>query len=408
MKTVLISGASVAGLTLAHWLRRRGYAPTVVERAPALRPGGQALDVRGVALDVIDRMGLLEDARAARTRMGGMTMLDGDGKEVWRSTEMTLSSGRLDSDDIELLRDDLTELLYGRAREGVEYLFGDSIATIEDEGDGGYGEAGGDGEAVGGDRDGRRAPGVRVGFEHAPARTFDLVIGADGLRSKVRQLAFGDEGCDEGRYIHPLGPHVAVFSTDNFVNLDNWQVWLDDGTATYCLYPVRDNSEIRATLGFRSEPPAYDHRDIEQQKALVAGGLGHLGGDTPQLLKGMWAATDFYFDAVAQVRMDHWSRGRCALVGDAGYSPSLLSGQGTSVALVGAYVLADELGKVLDAAGDAAGDGVGGGHRTAFARYEERLRPFVELNQALAIENSGSRAAEESVERAKNAISLDS
>lgn len=199
-------------------------------------------------------------------------------------------------------------------------------------------------------------------------------------------------------------PHVAVFSTDNFVNLDNWQVWLDDGTATYCLYPVRDNSEIRATLGFRSEPPAYDHRDIEQQKALVAGGLGHLGGDTPQLLKGMWAASDFYFDAVAQVRMDHWSRGRCALVGDAGYSPSLLSGQGTSVALVGAYVLADELGKVLEGAGG----GVGVGHRAAFARYEERLRPFVELNQELAIENSGSRAAEESIERAKNAISLDS
>jgi 2-polyprenyl-6-methoxyphenol hydroxylase-like FAD-dependent oxidoreductase len=391
MKTVLISGASVAGLTLAHWLRRRGYAPTVVERAPALRPGGQALDVRGVALDVIDRMGLLAEARAARTRMGGMTMLDGDGKEVWRSTEMTLSSGRLDSDDIELLRDDLTELLYGRTREGVEYLFGDSIATLDDEGDGE-----GDGD--------ERTSGVRVSFERAPARTFDLVIGADGLRSKVRQLAFGDEGCDDGRYIRTLGPHVAVFSTDNFVNLDNWQVWLDDGTATYCLYPVRDNSEIRATLGFRSEPPAYDHRDIEQQKALVAGGLGHLGGDTPQLLKGMWAASDFYFDAVAQVRMDHWSRGRCALVGDAGYSPSLLSGQGTSVALVGAYVLADELGKVLDGGEE----GVGGGHRSAFARYEERLRPFVELNQALAIENSGSRAAEESIERAKNAISLDS
>jgi 2-polyprenyl-6-methoxyphenol hydroxylase-like FAD-dependent oxidoreductase len=381
MKTVLISGASVAGLTLAHWLCRRGYAPTVVERAPALRPGGQALDVRGVALDVIDRMGLLADARAARTRMGGMTMLDGEGKEVWRSTEMTLSSGRLDSDDIELLRDDLTELLYGRTREGVEYLFGDSIASLDD--------------------DDERS-GVRVGFERGPARAFDLVIGADGVRSNVRQLAFADEG----RHIHPLGPHVAVFSTDNFVNLDNWQVWLDDGAATYCLYPVRDNSEIRATLGFRSEPPAYDHRDIEQQKALVAGGLAHLGGDTPQLLKGMWAASDFYFDAVAQVRMDHWSQGRCALVGDAGYSPSLLSGQGTSVALVGAYVLADELGKVVDAEGG--GGGVGGGHQAAFARYEERLRPFVLLNQELAIENAGSRAAEESVDRAKNAISLDS
>ncbi|MEX2969101.1 FAD-dependent monooxygenase [Streptomyces sp. C184] len=368
MKTVLISGASVAGLTLAHWLRRRGFAPTVVERAPGVRPGGQAIDVRGVALDVLDRMDLLAPAREARTRLRGMSMLDGDGKELWRSTEMTLSGGRLDSGDIELLREDLAQLLYGRARDGVEYLFDDSVTALVQE-----------------------PHGVRVGFERGRSRTFDLVVGADGLRSTVRGLVFGAEG----PFFRPLGGYVAVFSTENFLDLDDWQVWLQGGGASTCVYPVRHNTELRVTLGFTSEPFALDHRDTERQKAVLAERMSALGGDTPRLLKAMWQAPDFYFDAMAQIHLDRWSQGRVGLVGDAGYCPSPLSGQGTSLALVGAYVLADELGK-------AAGD-----HRTALRRYEERLRPFVGLNQALATENPGQGAAEESIERAKNAVRLD-
>ncbi|SEF13500.1 2-polyprenyl-6-methoxyphenol hydroxylase [Streptomyces sp. 2112.3] len=368
MKTVLISGASVAGLTTAYWLRRRGYAPTVVERAPGIRPGGQAIDVRGVALGVLDRMGLLAEARHARTRMRGMSMHDGDGHERWRSTEMTFSSGRLDSGDIELLRDDLTQLLYRHTLDGVEYVFNDSLVTLD-----------------------QGPHGVNAGFESGRHRTFDLVVGADGLHSKVRQLAFGEER----QFIRHLGPHLAVFSTDNFLHLDNWQVWLQDGTASYCVYPVRDNTEIRATLGFLSEPLGHDHRDTERQKSLLAERMAHLGGDTPRLLEAMWDASEFYFDAMAQIHMDRWSDCRTVLIGDAGYCPSPLSGQGTSLALVGAYVLADEL------------DRADGDHRTAFPRYEERLRPFVELNQALATENSGGMASEESLERAKNALSLD-
>ncbi|HET6855739.1 MAG TPA: FAD-dependent monooxygenase [Streptomyces sp.] len=381
MKTVLISGASIAGPALAYWLHRRGFTPTVVERAPALRAGGQAIDVRGVALDVVDRMGIGAQVRAARTRMRGMSMLDGAGNEVHRSTESTFSSGRLDSEDVELLREDLTALLYELTRADVEYVFGDSVTALTEGPDG-----------------------IRADFEHAPTRTFDLVVGADGLHSRTRALVFGPEE----RFIHHLGTHLAIFSAENFLGLDNWQMWLREGSAGYGIYPVRDNSELRVTAGFEAPPLAggYDYRDTERQKALVADALAGLGWETPRLLKAMHAARDFYFDSMAQIRMDRWSKGRVTLLGDAGYCASPLSGQGTSLALVGAYVLAEELGRGGDAV-PGGGLGRGGGHLAAYGRAEDRMRPFVLLNQALVLDNPGGPAAQETVDLAKSAIDLD-
>jgi 2-polyprenyl-6-methoxyphenol hydroxylase-like FAD-dependent oxidoreductase len=368
MGTVLISGAGIAGPALAHQLHRVGYAPTVVERAPALRAGGQAVDVRGVALDVVERMGLLEPLRRVRTRMRGMSMVDQDGVEVMRSTEVALSSGRLDSDDIEVLRDDLVELLHERTRAEVDYVFGDSITALEPGPDG-----------------------VRARFAHAAPATFDLVVGADGLHSTVRALAFGPER----EFVHHLGAHVGVFTAPNFLDLDRWQVWLRGEGVGYAVYSARDNTEIRVNLGFESGPLDFDRRDPDAARALLAERLAGVGWETPRLLEAMWAADDFYFDAMAQVRMPTWSAGRVVLLGDAGYCPSPLSGQGTSLALVGAHVLADSLAEA------------GGDHEVGFARYEQRMRRFVALNQALATENPGGPASEESAERAKNAIDLD-
>ena len=215
MKTVLISGAGVAGPALAYWLHRHGLVPTVVERAPSLRAGGHAVDVRGVALEVIERMGLTEPLRRARTQMRGMSMLDPDGTEVMRSTEMALSSGRFDSDDVEVLREDLAGLLHDVTRPPTRYLFGDSVSTLEQ------------------DRDG-----VRVAFEHAAPETFDLVVGADGLHSTVRRLAFGPEQ----PYLHHLGAFVGVFTAPNFLDLDRWQVWLRAEGVGYGIYSARDNT----------------------------------------------------------------------------------------------------------------------------------------------------------------------
>ncbi|MCP2258898.1 2-polyprenyl-6-methoxyphenol hydroxylase [Streptoalloteichus tenebrarius] len=370
MQTVLISGASVAAPALAYLLRRHGFAPTVVERAPAPRRGGQAIDIRGVALEVVDRMGLGDEVRRMRTRMRGMAMLDRDGNEVMRSTEMTLSSGRLDSGDVEVLRDDLTGLLYERTRDDVEYLFGDSVTALaQDE------------------------RGVRVEFADARPRAFDLVVGADGLHSGVRRLVFGPEEA----FLRRLGTSIAIFSADNFLGLDNWQIWLRDDTREglgYAVYPARDNTELRITLGFPSEPADSGARDVEQWKRLLAERFAHLGWETPRVLAAMDRATDLFCDDMAQIHMERWSEGRVVLVGDAGYCPSPLSGQGTSLALVGAYTLAEEL---RAAEGD---------HRVAFARYEERMRPYVALNQALATDHQDGQVPEEELERAKNAFAL--
>lgn len=358
---VLISGASIGGPVLAYWLRRHGITSTVVERAAAPRKGGQAVDIRGAALTVAERMGVLEEVRSLKTDMRGMSMVDSEGNEIMRSTEETISGGRLDSPDVEIMRDDLNRVFMAAAGD-VEYLWDDSIASLRQ--DGGA---------------------VHVTFEKNAPRTFDFVIGADGLHSNTRRLAFGDES----QFIEHLGMYVAIYTAGNFLGLDRWQVWHRDGDAGFGLFSAPGNEQMRVNIGFAAEPLAYDYRDIAQQKALIAERCAGLGWEGPRLLKAMWEADDFYFDSMAQIHLDRWTEGRVALVGDAAYCASPLSGQGTSLAMVGAYVLAEEIAKNGD-----------------FGRYQERMREFVELNQALAKENPGGPASHESVQRAANAITL--
>ncbi|WP_327087820.1 FAD-dependent monooxygenase [Nonomuraea sp. NBC_01738] len=358
---VLISGASVAGPALACFLRAQGVEVTVVERAPGLRRGGQAIDIRGAALQVAERMGILDAARALKTDMRGMSMHDGDGNEIMRTTEETISGGRLDSPDIEIMRDDLTRLIMA-ATSGVEYLWDDSIATLTQD-----------------------AGQVHVTFERGASRTFDLVVGADGMHSNTRRLLFGAES----QFVEHLGTHVAIFTADNFLGLDRWQVWHREGAAGFGIYTVPGNAHLRVNLGFEGGAAAYDHRDVEQQRRLVAERCAGLRWIGPKLIEAMWQADDFYFDAMAQVHLERWSEGRVALLGDAAYCASPMSGQGTSLALVGAYVLADEIGR-----------------SGCFGRYQERMAEFVALNQALAKENPGQGASPESVAHAASAITL--
>ncbi|NDL58953.1 FAD-dependent oxidoreductase [Phytoactinopolyspora sp. XMNu-373] len=345
-RRVLISGASVAGLTAAYWFHQYGFPVTVVERFAGLRPGGHAIDVRGTALDVAERMGVLGGLRDASTSMRGMSIVDQAGNELSRSTEETLSGGALGGADVEVMRDDLCEALYATTRADVEYIFGDAVAGIE-----------------------LNVDEVRVTLESGPPRSVDLVVGADGLHSTVRRLAFGPESS----FLHHLGNYVGVFTTPNFLDLDYWQVWMQMGDRGGVIMSARDNAEARVYLGFGSEQLDYDYRDIGVQKRLLADQMAGAGWEVPRMLEFMWEAEDFHFDSMSQIRMDRWSSDRISLVGDAGYAGSPLSGQGTSVAMVGAYILVDELNRA------------NGDHRRGYAAYESRMRTWVEQNQQLAL-----------------------
>jgi 2-polyprenyl-6-methoxyphenol hydroxylase-like FAD-dependent oxidoreductase len=345
-KDVLISGAGVAGQALAYWLRRFGFTPVVVERAPAPRDGGQAVDVRGAAIEVARRTGILDAARAARTGTRGMSYVSSTGK---RLASVDGAFGVIDPEDVEIIRGDLVSILYEAAGSDVEYIFDDSIASLTE-----------------------GADGVTVTFERSAPRTFHLVVGADGLHSRVRGLAFGPEA----RFLRHLGLYLSVFTIPNDLELDHWQLIYVTPGKSVTVTSARGNREARAIFFFASGPLDYDYRDRGQQQELLAAAFAGAGWEVPRLLTAMREAPDFYFDSVSQVRLDSWSAGRVALVGDAGYCPSPLSGQGSSLALVGAYVLASEL-RAAD-----------GDHRDAFAGYQRRLRDFVERNQQIATGNA--------------------
>jgi 2-polyprenyl-6-methoxyphenol hydroxylase-like FAD-dependent oxidoreductase len=334
MRKVLISGASVAGPALAYWLGRYGFEPTVVERAPAVREGGQAIDLRGAAREVVGRMGIMEEVRRAHTGARGMAIVDGTGRRLASMGADLLGDSGGAIAEIEILRGDLVRVLYEATRHDVEYLFGDSIGAICEQ-DGG----------------------VEVAFERGKTRAFDLVVGTDGLHSNVRGLTFGEES----RFVRDLGAYVAIFSVPSRLVLDGWELMHSAPPGkTAVLYPVRSGAETKAMFYFASEPLDYERRDVGRQKELLSEAFSGVGWEVPRLLDAMRDAPDFYFDRVCQVKMDGWTSGRTVLVGDAAYCPSPMSGMGTSLALVGAYVLAGEL---ATADGD---------HRAAFGRYEKR------------------------------------
>jgi 2-polyprenyl-6-methoxyphenol hydroxylase-like FAD-dependent oxidoreductase len=351
---VLVSGASIAGLSTAYWLIKYGFKVTVVERAAHIRPGGQALDVRGPALEVAARMGILEVIRSNSTKLKGMSVVDASsGKEIFRNTARTMTGGKIDSPDIEILRDDLCHVLFQAVGNQAEYIFNDTIISLHQD-----------------------ETGVDVSFANAVRQRFDLVVGADGLRSNVRRLVFG---ADE-QFIRYLGHYVAIFTMPNFLNLDHWELFVQHEGSPAAAIIVKDkDSEARTYLGFSADKPLdYDHRDITAQKRLITERNKNVGWEIPKILQYMQDSPNFYFDSINQIIMDKWSERRVALVGDAGYSVSLSLGQGTTIAMVGAYVLAGELAA----------------HKhdlqTGLNNYEKELQEYVDTNQKLAYD-SGSK-----------------
>jgi 2-polyprenyl-6-methoxyphenol hydroxylase-like FAD-dependent oxidoreductase len=360
MSQVIIQGAGIAGCALASLLAREGHEVTVIERASAPRSGGQAVDVRGAALKVVEQMGLADDIRARRIKLRGMSVYDESGREIETTTERTMGR-RLNSEDVELFRDDLAKILLEETEKHVVYRFGDEIASLHEH------DAGIEALLVSGER-----------------RMVDLVVGADGLRSGVRRLAFGPDDV----HVRPLGFYAGIYTAANRIALQDWQIVFRAPDRGAVVYPTRDNSELRVALYFATPDAGPAAHDTAAQRSALRAHLDDIGGPIGTMIKELEWAEDLYADGMAQVRMDSWSRGRVALLGDAAFCPSPLTGQGTSLALVGAYVLAREL------AGST-------GHEAALARYEKRLRPFVLANQDMDIRTG------EGIDKAKNAFDFD-
>jgi 2-polyprenyl-6-methoxyphenol hydroxylase-like FAD-dependent oxidoreductase len=350
-RSVLISGASIAGPALAYWLDRYGFDVTVVERAPSVRVGGYPIDIRGTAIEVIKRMGLLRQVEAAHIASRTITFVDAVGHTVGTLPIYDLT-GNEAGQDVELPRGTLTGLLYGLTRErAVRYRFADSIERLEDDG-----------------------AGVDVRFRSGERQRYDIVIGADGLHSNTRRLVFGPEE----QFNHYLGSTFNLFSMPNDRGLSHGGIiYAEPGRAAGVL-AVRDNPELFAMLIFATETAQSAARiDAAEEMRRTTAAFADGGWEVPRLLEAMRHADDLFFDTVSQIRMPCWSKGRVALTGDAAFAPSFRSGQGTSIALVGAYVLAGELAAHHDPV-------------QAFAACERMVRPFVEANQALATREAGS------------------
>lgn len=343
-RSVLVSGASIAGPALAYWLARHGYRVTVVEKADSLRAGGYPVDIRGTALDVVSRMGLLPRLSEAHVDSRHLTFLAADGATVASIRPETLTGG-VEGRDLEVQRQDLAEALYEAACDEAEFVFGDSIATLDD-----------------------HEGGVDVTFGGGEARTFDLVVGADGIHSHTRGLAFGPE---EG-YHRYLGSCFAGFTVPNTLGLRHGAVVWNDPGRLVTLYGAGDSDKLIVLMTFESPQPPLDvFHDPFAQRELVASVFADAGWEVPRLLDAMRTADDLFFDVSGQIHLPRWSRGRVALVGDAAHAPSFFSGQGSSLALVGAYALAGELATHTS-------------HLDAFAAYEDGIREFVRRNQAMA------------------------
>ncbi|MFG2789382.1 FAD-dependent monooxygenase [Streptomyces sp. NPDC048419] len=338
--SVLVSGASVAGPALALNLARLGARVTVVEKAPALRGGGFAVDFRGhVHRTVLTAMGIWDEVHARQTHMGRQTVVDADG------TPCVDLPAELMSGDVEIFRGELAQIMYERTKDDVEYVFGDSITSLTEDADG-----------------------VGVTFEKGAPRRFDLVVGADGLHSNTRRLAFGDES----RHLRFFDHYVAGFDVPNDLGLiRTGRLYSEPGRAVCIGNYDGDPDRAGALLVFRSEELSYDRRDVTAVKRILAERFAGMGWQTPAVLKALEEADDVYFDAIAQIHVDRLTKGRVALLGDAGYGATM-GGTGTGVAIVGAYVLAGELALA------------GGDFRIAFAEYETRVRDFAKGCQKIS------------------------
>lgn len=338
---VLISGAGIAGSTLAYWLARHGFRPTVVERSQGQRSSGNPIDVRGPALTVAEQMGIVGRLREAATLATVMRVVDDAGGEIAR-VRVPTNRSPAGTAEIELPRGDLAAILYEAARDQAEFRFDDTIVDLRPDGDGN---------------------GVEVTFDRAPAERFDYVVGTDGLHSNVRRLAFGPES----QFVTHAGLYVATMPLGAPIGDEHEILMYNTPGRLVSIHPSR--GEALVAFIFRgSLVDGYDYRDAEQHKRIVSDAYAGAGWRVPELLARLREVDEFYFDSVSVVRLPSWARGRIGLLGDAASCVSLF-GDGSTLAMAGAFTLAAALAaSPLDPA-------------AAWRRYETEHRTLVNPKQ---------------------------
>lgn len=340
-RRILITGASIAGITAAWWLGRHGYEVTVVERAPGFRDGGQNVDVRGVGREVLRRMGLEQVALDGGTGEIGTDWVEEDG-EVAAEFLTDATTGDGPTAEMEILRGDLAHLLYEAARDHAGFRFGDSIAEVENGRDG-----------------------AQVTFESGRREAFELVIVAEGVGSATRDRVFPGE--NDPRWMDMT---IAYFTIPRAPDDDRkWRWYHAAGGRSVSLRPDRHGT-IRAMLTIQKPPEGEQELSVEVQKTWLRERFADVGWEAPRVLAGMAETEDFYFDVLRQVRMKRWSKGRVVLTGDAAWCVTPLGGVGATLAVTGAYVLAGELMRTPDPA-------------EALAAYEAAMRPMVDQAQGV-------------------------
>ena len=344
MMKVLIVGAGIAGPTLAYWLKRAGYEPTLVEHSPELRRGGYLIDFWGAGFDVADQMGIVPEVIRRGYHLREVRQVGDDGQRITAfDPELFVrgTGGRY----VSIARSELAAIIYDALGGRVETIFGDSVRALDD--------------------DGAR---VRVTFDSGRTRDFDLVIGAGGLHSRVRRLVFGPEE----RFEKYLGITVAAFELEGYRPRDELVAVMYTNVGYQVTRLSLRNDSTMFLFTFVDDGSIANYDTAAQQAALRAR-LAGAKWEVPAILERMGDTKTFYCDRVSQIRMPSWTRGRVALLGDAAACVSLLAGQGSALAMVEAYVLAAELAQAR------------GNHVEAFARYEQRLTPFLQSKQKAAV-----------------------
>ncbi|WP_221393784.1 FAD-dependent monooxygenase [Dyadobacter sp. NIV53] len=339
MRKILISGGSIAGPTLAYWLHRYGLHVTLVESAPELRLGGQNIDVKGPALEIIRKMGLEDEIRAANTTEIGLRFVNIKNETI---AEFPIGSSLSMTQELEILRGDLVQILYKKIKDNVQYIFGDYITALDQHPDN-----------------------VTVTYSSGKTEVFDLVISAEGIGSQTRKLVFGDE--IKFKY---LGVYTAYLTIKKAESDSRWARWCNAAGGIVFVLRPDNNGQTRASVTFLSPEMGYEKLSNNEKKNILIEKIKDVGWEAARLVKEIQDSEDLYFERVSQVKAPKWSNGRVCLTGDAAWCVTPIAGKGVDLSVSGAYILAGELSKTND-------------HEKAFLNYENRMRPYAESAQKL-------------------------